>query len=244
MLAASTRCMWPMTRQHPTSTRKWTDRCISRGTAKCWNKELRNLELLGGTEGIVRLVAAVVSKHPYQTRTGLNRETSNAEKVVRGILLEYHPNGTLQDALRSPKSVHMDARWQAWGLQIARALARLHQNGITHMDLKLANIVVTADWNAVLIDISGIGGVTREWLSPEFHDEGDPLSWDMEARKSNDVWALGKILTAMADVSCVEEESQLLRRIAQSALQTSSSRRISLGDIITKLSTQPASCIE
>ncbi|KAK3332877.1 kinase-like domain-containing protein [Cercophora scortea] len=200
-------------------------------------QELRNLHLLGGTEGIVRLVAAVVSKNPYQTSTESNQENNNATKVLRGILLEYHPNGTLQEVLRPSESAHMDGRWRAWGLQIAKALARLHQNGITHMDLKPTNIVITADWNVVLIDISGIGGVTREWLSPEMLNDIKPLSRSMEARKCNDIWALGKMLSAMADVSHVGEESQLLRDIAQAALQIPCSQRISLGDIIAKLST-------
>jgi hypothetical protein len=60
-------------------------------------KELRNLNLvIVGV--VVQLVAPVVSSNPYQTT-----KTTYNPIVLQGILLEYHPNGTLQDALRSPK---------------------------------------------------------------------------------------------------------------------------------------------
>ncbi|KAL2192537.1 hypothetical protein P885DRAFT_82074 [Corynascus similis CBS 632.67] len=56
--------------------------------------------------------------------------------------------------------------WCQWAFQIASALTEMHQRGLTHIDLKPANVVITANFDAVLIDVSGIGGVTRDWLSP------------------------------------------------------------------------------
>lgn len=173
-------------------------------------QELRNLELAGGTENIVRLVAAVVSENPYKTTDGEGSTT-----VFRGILVERHPNGTLKDALHDPKH-QIDGRWLVWGRQIAKALARLHAAGLTHMDLKPSNVVITAEWNAVVIDLSGIGGVTREWLLPELLREADPLSQSLEVRKQSDIWALGKILYEMAKVS-TQEDKQLLRNVADAA---------------------------
>lgn len=61
-------------------------------------QELRKLELLRGTEGVVRLVASVVSKNLYRTAETIK---DNTPVVLRGILLEYHPYGTLRDALQS-----------------------------------------------------------------------------------------------------------------------------------------------
>lgn len=159
-------------------------------------QELRNLEILRGMEAIARLVAAGVYENPYQAT---ETDEDDTPTVLRGILLEDHPNGTLKDALQSPRP-NMDGRWREWGLQITGALSCLHQNGITHMDMKPSNVVISAEWNAILIDVSGIGGVTREWLSPEMRDIDNPLSQGMEARKQNDIWALGKMLSAMADV--------------------------------------------
>ncbi|KAF4629718.1 hypothetical protein G7Y89_g8428 [Cudoniella acicularis] len=192
-------------------------------------QELRNLELLRGTEGVVWLVAAVVSKNPYRTAETIKDDTS---VVLRGILLEYHPYGTLRNALQSKPST--DWPWQRWAVQIARALDNLHQVGITHMDLKPGNIVISAGFNAILVDVSGIGGVTQEWLSPEMRDLHDPLSENIESRKQNDIWALGKMLLEMADVSCNDIEEQLLRSVALEAT-SEVPPRISLQDAISKL---------
>ncbi|KAK8029436.1 hypothetical protein PG993_010727 [Apiospora rasikravindrae] len=173
-------------------------------------QELRNLELVGGTENIVKLIAAVISENPYQTT-----DEEGSTTVSRGILIEHHPNGTLKDALHDPKR-QMDGRWLVWSRQIAKALARLHVAGLAHMDLKPSNVVITAEWNAVVIDISGIGGVTREWLLPELRKEADPLSQSLEVRKQSDIWALGQILYEMAEVS-TQEDKQSLRTIADAA---------------------------
>jgi hypothetical protein len=54
------------------------------------------------------------------------------------------------------------------------------------MDLKLENIVLSREMHAILIDISGSGGTTRKWLSPEMQSIPEPLSQDIEARKQND----------------------------------------------------------
>jgi hypothetical protein len=178
-------------------------------------QELRNLELFRGREvGIVQLVAAITSTSPYQTHSGsIWGRYGGGSTVLRGILLEYHPHGTLEMALKSPNP-HIEGRWRRWGLQIAAALACLHEQGIAHMDLKPSNVVISADMNAVLIDISGIGGVTRQWLSPEMLKEDDPVSQSLEARKQNDIWALGQMLLAMAEACSDAQEKQLLRSIS------------------------------
>jgi len=62
-------------------------------------KELQNLQLLRSTSSVVQLVAAVVSNNLYQTAETPKNETPT---ILQGILLEYHPNGTLQDVLDSP----------------------------------------------------------------------------------------------------------------------------------------------
>ncbi len=51
------------------------------------------------------------------------------------------------------------------------------------MDLKPSNVVLSAESNAVLIDISGIEGVTRQWLSLEMlKSKKDPLLWSIAAQ--------------------------------------------------------------
>lgn len=86
-------------------------------------QELRNLELLGNTKTIVQLIAAVVSVNPYRT---IETATSDCAAVLRGLLLEHHPNGTLREALRLPE-LETGRPWQQWALQIARGLDHLHR---------------------------------------------------------------------------------------------------------------------
>lgn len=53
--------------------------------------------LRGNTIGIAQLIAAVVSNNPYQTS---QLEKNSDPVVLRGILLEYHPHGISEDALK------------------------------------------------------------------------------------------------------------------------------------------------
>jgi hypothetical protein len=80
---------------------------------------------------------------------------------------------------------------------------------------------------------NGIGGFTRQWFAPEMQDGGDPPSRSMEARTQNDIWALGKMISAMADVCCDGDEQRLLESVARSA--TRPPPRLPLGDAITAL---------
>jgi serine/threonine protein kinase len=66
------------------------------------------------------------------------------------------------------------------------------------MDIKPSNVVIDDSGNAVLIDISGIGGVTHEWRAPEIRDEISPIELPFETRRLNDIWAYGKLLAEIA----------------------------------------------
>jgi hypothetical protein len=198
-------------------------------------QELRTLELLRGTEGIVQLVAAVISENPYRTAKIIKDDSST---VLRGILLEYHPYGTLRDVLR-PRKHNTEWLLHRWAVQITRALQKLHQAGVTHMDLKPENVVISAELNAILIDVSGYEA-SQGSLSPEMRDLPDPLSGTMDSRKQNDVWALGKMISEMANASHNYMEKQLLRGVALGAMSNISTR-ISLQDAICKLSIAPTS---
>jgi hypothetical protein len=193
---------------------KSVDRDIYRPTdSDVLEQELRNLESLYGHHKAVQLVAAVVSHNPYQT----NDIEGDKTPVLRGILLEHHPNGTLSDLLQSPKP-WMKGHWRPWGHEITTALACLHQKGVAHMDLKPDNVVMSKGWTPILIDFSGIVGTTRDWLLPELLNVSDACSASWEVRVQSDTWALGKILSSMAETEC-DEEKQLLQHIAQAIEQ-------------------------
>ena len=122
----------------------------------------------------------------------MTSSTRDQSLVVMGILLEYYSGGSLQTIL----SEHhlLEFSWEQWALQIATALAHFHKAGKTHMDIKPANIVIDADGNAMLIDISGIGGVTHGWCAPEIQDQILPSELPYEVCRSSDTWAYGKLL--------------------------------------------------
>jgi hypothetical protein len=88
-------------------------------------------------------------------------------------------------------------------LQIARGLARAHQAGIVHRDVKPGNIMVTTEGQAKLLDfgiakITSGGDLTRTgttlgtvaYMAPEHVRGGD-------ADERSDVWALGVVLYEM-----------------------------------------------
>lgn len=187
-------------------------------------QELQNLQILRGVRGIVQLVAVVTSLNPYQTfKTGQSGST-----VIRGLLLEHYPNGTLRDALLSSD---LSQPWKQWALQLASALHQMHNYGLTHMDVKPSNIVIGANSETTLIDISG-RAFSQDWLSPELRHQDDPLSQDISLRVLNDTWAFGKIVLRMANAS--KFDKMLLKGIASNCTAPVS-ERISLSDAITRL---------
>ncbi|KAI1987788.1 hypothetical protein LOZ53_004156 [Ophidiomyces ophidiicola] len=191
-------------------------------------QELQNLKLFRGISSVVQLVAVVISKNPY-----LTADQDYSPSVMRGILLDYHSGGTLEQAL-----METDGRnrpWCRWALQIAEALNQLHLSNITHMDLKPSNIVIDHQGNAVLIDISGIGGVTHGWLAPEMQEALDPLSLSFETRRKNDVWAYGQLISAMAEFNDNKREEKLMESVAAAATAKNPGLRLDLSCIIAKL---------
>lgn len=107
------------------------------------------------------------------------------------------------------------------------------------MDLKPSNVALSGESDAVLIDISGIGDVTRQWLCSEMlESKKDPLSWSIAEQQQSDIWVLGQIILAMADACCADEQKQLLGSVALAT--TRLHPRIPLGEVIAALSGCPS----
>ena len=117
-------------------------------------KELENLEYFRGVPGIVQAIGIVVSTNPYMTS-----KRSTEPPVVIDILLEHYPGGSLKQVL--DKNNVNKYPWDRRAAQIRTALYRFHRAGKTHMNIKPSSIMLDAERNVVLIDISGIGGVTH-----------------------------------------------------------------------------------
>ena len=190
-------------------------------------RELGNLKLLRGKSHIVQLCYIVVSNSPYQTTFAYDESL-----VIRGFLLEYHPYGTLEERLKKGDLDRFP--WKCWPLQIGYGLLHLHQHGITHMDLKPSNIVIDTYGNALLIDVSGIGGITPEWMAPEMRDKSF-LGASLEEREQNDVWAYGRMVLAIAQSRDWREDVGFLREVGRESTHDDPQKRIGLLDAISKI---------
>ncbi|KAJ5279648.1 hypothetical protein N7478_005020 [Penicillium angulare] len=131
-------------------------------------EELENLEHFRGVRGLVQPAGIAVFSNPYATS-----QEGNQHMVIKGILLEYYSGGSLQCVLEEQRVT--DFGWERWAVQIGNALDTIHRVKKTQMDLKPSNIFLDKDGNAVLIGISGIGGITHKWQAPEIRDEISPL---------------------------------------------------------------------
>ncbi|KAJ5735802.1 protein kinase domain-containing protein [Penicillium malachiteum] len=159
-------------------------------------QELENLEQFRGARGIVQSVGVAVLTNPYAT---CQKGSQRPEMVISGILLEFYSGGSLKHVLKEQQFNNIS--WEDWAIQIGSALDTIHRAGKTHMDLKPSNIVLDKDGNAILIDISGIGGITHGWQAPEIHDEITPFDLPFQTRQLNDIWTYGKILKEIASAA-------------------------------------------
>lgn len=202
-------------------------------------KEIDVLAELRGLPNFAQLVGLVVSENPYKTFPSTDMPT-----VITGFLLEYCPGGSLEKVLED--EVQFGALPLQWALQIGSALELLHSRGRAHLDIKPANIVLDANKNAVLIDVSETGGYGWEWLSPEMEtlklqDSVSAFDAPFETRVGTDCWAYGKVLSAIATKCGTSETTEKLRLIADCLTKVAPESRISLSEALVQLSERSCS---
>jgi len=123
---------------------------------KSWTTELVNLRRLQASPFIVRLVAVVKIRNPFDPE---------GEDVIDSFLLEYGSCGSLNDYIGNcPNS-----DWTKWMLQVAKGLQYMHSLQIVHGDLKPENIIITESRDARIIDLAQ-SGYTERYRAPEFAD--------------------------------------------------------------------------
>ncbi|KAJ5507501.1 hypothetical protein N7527_009644 [Penicillium freii] len=191
-------------------------------------KELENLEEFKGVPGIVQAAGLAVSADPYTTSMKYRQRW-----VISGALLEYYGGGSLQHVLNEQRME--DLPWERWPIQIGTALHRFHMAKKTHMDLKPSNVVIDGDGNAILIDVSGIGGITHVWLAPEIRNEISPLDLTFHARQLNDTWAFGKLLSLLVSNARYSPFVCTLKNIANDLMADNSQVRLAIPDAIRRL---------
>ncbi|KAJ5131440.1 protein kinase domain-containing protein [Penicillium bovifimosum] len=191
-------------------------------------QELENLEQFKGVPGIVQPAGIAVFANPYATC-----QNCVQQMVVNGILMEYYSGGSLQRVLNEERV--REFHWERWAVQIGNALDVFHRAKKTHMDIKPSNIVLDNDGNAILIDISGIGGVTYQWRAPEIRHEISPLDLPFHTRRMNDVWAYGKLLTEIASNAGNSSFAGTLRLVADHLTEENVHNRWTSSEAISRL---------
>ncbi|KAE8152063.1 kinase domain protein [Aspergillus avenaceus] len=190
-------------------------------------QELDNLKRCRGFPNIVQAAGIAVDANPYLTSV-----SGDPQQVVIGILLEYYGGGSLQQVLDNHSLGNYP--WKTWAFQIGTALSSLHDAKKTHLDVKPSNIVLDSKGNAVLIDISGIGGITRSWCAPEIQHEISPSDLPFEVRRSCDVWAFGKLLLEITTYA-EDPSTKTFRSVAEELLRDDVRTRMSLHDALLRI---------
>lgn len=117
----------------------------------------------------------------------------------------------------------------------------MHEAQMAHNNIKLSNIVFDSRGDAVLIDISGVGGYTWEWLAPEMQeelqnqDDANPYDMPLRAQILYDVWAYKRVLSIIAEHIDNHRFSQKLRDIAHDLMKEEPDARPSLNNVIESL---------
>ena len=112
------------------------------------------------------------------------------------ILLEYAPNGSLFDFLKSKTYLPKAQIW-FWTKQIANAIKYLHDRDIAHRDIKSGNFLITKQYMLKLCDfgLSEITEITRNtsdsgttaWMAPEIYMK-------RIASKASDIYSFGIVI--------------------------------------------------
>ncbi|GIK01959.1 hypothetical protein Aspvir_006002 [Aspergillus viridinutans] len=205
------------------------------GDAEHILNEINALAQLRGQPNIAQLIGVVISENPYKTR-----QPTTSTGVITGFLLEYYPEGSLEQVLAENKEQD-DSLLRRWALQTGRALEILHTQRRTHLDIKPSNIVFDANKNAILIDISGTGGYEWEWLSPEMQKiiqrnaASTPASMPFDKRVASDCWAYGKLLLTMAKKLSTGGLGKKLQSIGNDLTKADPKARISLSDALERI---------
>ena len=82
-------------------------------------------------------------------------------------VMNYHPNGSLQDKLKELRGPMAEADALRYIRQVADALDEIHKKQLRHLDVKPSNIMLNQRGEAVLIDFG---------LVKVYDEEGNPLS--------------------------------------------------------------------
>ncbi|KAL3463464.1 kinase-like domain-containing protein [Aspergillus heterothallicus] len=202
-----------------------------------------------GGANIAQIAGLVVSENPYKTAPVSLEKPENRAEVIVGFLLPYYGGGNLWDLTSAVLDGDGVYRYRLkpgspvakWARQIGLAIKSMHDAGRAHVDVKPGNVVLDSEGNAKLIDISGTGGWTWEYLSPEMDqivkgDEDINLGKiPFEIRVGNDYWGYALILDALVRACVYHPDVVLLGDISAEMMLDKPEDRLSLTGALAKL---------
>ncbi|KAM5530199.1 hypothetical protein V8D89_016135 [Ganoderma adspersum] len=121
-------------------------------------------------EGILNEMSFLrtIPPHPHiiSPPVGYISRVHNGKRVLCGYLLKYYPGGSLGQPERFGAPIATRIKW---AYQVASGLHHLHHVAHTyHGDIKLDNVVLDENGDAVLIDLEQ-GRANEEHAAPELH---------------------------------------------------------------------------
>lgn len=120
------------------------------------------------------------------------------------IVMEYYPNGTIADRIKSDGPLPMDESIRI-AIRVAEALDAAHSRGIYHRDLKPENLLIGADGNVALADfgiavVEGVEANTQTLVAmspPHSPPERVDPTLGPEDKVRSDVYSLTSTLYTM-----------------------------------------------
>jgi serine/threonine protein kinase len=101
------------------------------------------------------------------------------------------------------------------------------------MDLKPSNVVVDDNYDAKIIDISGMA-TTTEWTAPELRKCLSPTLLPLGTRIKHDVWAFGMLLSTIL-LGYNESGESHLHTLVENTTKEDPEQRISLRKVLSEL---------
>ena len=150
------------------------------------------------------------------------------------IALEWAPLGAIRERLRAQDAATL-LPIERWLLPLARALARVHDAGLVHLDVKPANVLLLNPAAPVLADF----GIARRAGQPSPPGSMGYVSPERLAKRPadfrDDVYAFGRILEDVLDALGTERERARFRALAKLCTGQAEARPAHARDLVVRI---------
>ena len=149
----------------------------------------------------------------------------DADPFEGWLALEWVPRGSVRDLLRSGQAATL-APPGRWAVSLARAIARVHEQGYVHADVKPANVLLRRPDEAVLSDF----GIAQPMGAPSAPGSAGYVSPERIGGRAcdprDDVYGYGRILEDV--LTRFEEGAEATPELVQDVEELAVWRKISL----------------